>query len=185
VGKRAVIHAAVITVSDKGAAGLREDLSGPLLQDMLREMGAETVHYSVIPDEEEEIRNLLLRLADETCVELIITTGGTGPAPRDVTPDATRQVIEREMPGLAEVVRMEGYRSTPLAVISRGIAGIRGRTLIINLPGSPRAVREGMEVLAPILPHALQMLRGEDLEHDEVTRQEATESTKHHGGVSE
>ena len=160
-----MIRAAVITVSDKGAAGLRQDLSGPLLQEMLRKTGAEIVHYTIIPDEGEQIRGLLIQLADEQGVELIITTGGTGPAPRDVTPEATLQVIEREMPGLAEVLRMEGYRKTPLAVISRGVAGIRGRTLIVNLPGSPRAVREGMEVLTPILPHALQMLRGEDLEH--------------------
>lgn len=161
-----MIRAAVITVSDKGAAGLREDLSGPLLQEMLRQMGAEIVHYSIIPDEADQIRGLLTRLADEQGVELIVTTGGTGPAPRDVTPEATLQVIEREMPGLAEVLRMEGYRKTPLAVISRGVAGIRGQTLIINLPGNPRAVREGMEVLNPILPHTLQMLRGEDLEHE-------------------
>ena len=180
-----MIRAAVITISDKGAAGLRQDVSGPLLQEILRQMGAETVHYSIVPDEEEQIRRLLLQLADKEGVELIISTGGTGPAPRDVTPEATLQVIEREMPGLAEVLRMEGYRKTPLAVISRGVAGIRGRTLIINLPGSPRAVREGMEVLAPILPHALQMLRGENLEHQEVMCQQARESVQHHGGSCE
>jgi molybdopterin adenylyltransferase len=157
--------AAVITVSDKGSVGLRQDLSGPLLQALLREAGAETAHYFIIPDEMEQIRELLVHLADEQGVELIITTGGTGPAPRDVTPEATLQVIEREMPGLAEVLRMEGYRKTPLAVISRGVSGIRGQTLIINLPGNPKAVREGMEVLTPILAHTLQMLRGEDLEH--------------------
>ncbi|MEA3346064.1 MAG: MogA/MoaB family molybdenum cofactor biosynthesis protein [Chloroflexota bacterium] len=166
-----MIRAAVITVSDRGAAGLREDRSGPLLQEALRELGARIVHYEIIPDEKEQIRELLTQLADtlagtgEQGVELIVTTGGTGPAPRDVTPEATLQVIEREMPGLAEVLRMEGYRKTPLAVISRGVAGIRGRTLIINLPGSPKAVRQGMEVLTPILPHALQMIRGEELEH--------------------
>ena len=158
-------HAAVITVSDKGSAGLRQDLSGPMLQEMLREMGAETVHYAIIPDEQDQIRALLIQLADEQGVELIITTGGTGPAPRDVTPEATLQVIEREIPGLVEILRMEGYKKTPLAVISRGVAGIRGQTLIINLPGNPKAVSEGMEVLTPILPHTLQMLRGEGLEH--------------------
>jgi molybdenum cofactor synthesis domain-containing protein len=157
--------AAVITVSDKGSVGLRQDLSGPLLQALLREAGAEIVHYAIVPDEMEQICELLIQLADEQGVELIITTGGTGPAPRDVTPEATLQVIEREVPGLAEVLRMEGYRKTPLAVISRGVSGIRGRTLIVNLPGNPKAVREGMEVLSPILPHTLQMLRGEDLEH--------------------
>ena len=103
-------------------------------------------------------------------VDLVVTTGGTGPAPRDVTPEATQAVIEREMPGLAEVLRSEGYRKTPLAVISRGVAGIRGQTLIVNLPGSPRAVREGMETLAPILPHAIKMLRGVETEHKPETR---------------
>ena len=166
-----MIRAAVITVSDKGAAGLREDVSGPLLQELLRGMGAEVVHYAIIPDEKEQIQGLLRRLADapkgpgQDHVELIVTTGGTGPAPRDVTPEATLGVVERQMPGLAEIVRMEGYRKTPRAVISRGVAGIRGGTLIVNLPGNPKAVRDGMEVLTPILPHALQMLRGEDLEH--------------------
>lgn len=157
--------AAVVTISDKGSVGLREDLSGPLLGELLREAGAEIARYAIIPDELEQIRNLLIQLADEQSMELIVTTGGTGPAPRDVTPEATLQVIDREIPGLAEVLRMEGYKRTPLAVISRGVSGIRGRTLIINLPGNPKAVREGMEVLAPILPHTLQMLRGEDLEH--------------------
>jgi len=159
------IRAAVITISDKGAAGLRQDVSGPLLQELLREIGAEIIHYAIIPDERDQIREALIQQADSQGAELIITTGGTGPAPRDVTPEATREVIEREVPGLAEILRMEGYKKTPLAVISRGVAGIRGRTLIINLPGNPKAVREGMEVLTPILPHALQMLRGEDLEH--------------------
>ena len=133
--------AAVITVSDKGSVGLRQDLSGPLLQTLLSEVGAEIAHYAIIPDEAEQIRELLTQLADEQGVELIITTGGTGPAPRDVTPEATLQVIEREMPGIAEMLRMEGYKKTPLAVISRGVSGIRGRTLIINLPGNPKAVR--------------------------------------------
>jgi molybdopterin adenylyltransferase len=157
--------AAVLTISDKGSVGLREDLSGPLLEELLRQAGAVIVHYAIIPDELEQIRNLIIQLADEQAVELIVTTGGTGPAPRDVTPEATLQVIQREVPGLAEVLRMEGYKKTPLAVISRGVSGIRGRTLIINLPGNPKAVREGMEVLTPILPHALQMLRGDMLEH--------------------
>jgi molybdenum cofactor synthesis domain-containing protein len=118
-----------------------------------------------VPDERADVERTLKTLADETRVDLVVTTGGTGPAPRDITPEATLAVTEREMPGLAEVLRFEGYRKTPLAVISRGVAGIRGRTLIINLPGSPKAVREGMETLAPILPHAIRMLRGVDTEH--------------------
>ena len=154
-----------MTVSDKGYAGEREDSSGPLLEELLRKMGAQVVQQTIVPDEQAEIRRTLIALADEAHLDLIITTGGTGPAPRDVTPEATRAVIEREMPGLAEVLRFEGYRQTPLAVISRGVAGIRGRTLIVNLPGSPKAVREGLETLIPVLPHAIRMLRGVDTEH--------------------
>ncbi len=159
------IRAAVVTVSDKGYAGQREDRSGPLLADLLSHLDAQVVERAIVPDERDEIASLLASLADDQGVELIVTTGGTGPAPRDVTPEATRTVIEREMPGLAEVLRFEGYRKTPLAVLSRGVAGIRGQTLIVNLPGSPKAVREGMETLTPILPHAMQMLRGVHTEH--------------------
>jgi len=159
------IRAGVVTVSDKGYAGEREDVSGPLLADLLRRMGAEVVVQTIVPDEPEQIRRVLTRLSDEEGLDLVLTTGGTGPAPRDRTPEATRAVVEREVPGLAEVLRFEGYRYTPLAVISRGVAGIRGHTLIVNLPGSPRAVREGMEILTPILPHAVRMVRGADTEH--------------------
>jgi molybdopterin adenylyltransferase len=162
-----IIRVGVVTVSDKGYAGEREDASGPLLADLLRKMGAEVVSQAIVPDERGLIERTLTALADEAHVELVLTTGGTGPAPRDVTPEATRAVIEREMPGLAEALRFEGFRKTPLAVISRGVAGIRGRTLIVNLPGSPRAVREGMETLAPILPHAIKMLRGVHTEHEQ------------------
>ena len=162
------IRASVVTVSDKGYSGEREDTSGPLLADLLRQMQADVVRQMIVPDEQGEIAAALTELADDEQVDLIVTTGGTGPAPRDVTPEATRTVIERDMPGLAEVLRSEGYRKTPLAVISRGLTGIRGRTLVINLPGSPKAVREAMEILAPILPHAIQMLRGVDTEHDGV-----------------
>jgi molybdopterin adenylyltransferase len=163
------IRAAVVTVSDKGYAGEREDASGPLLANLLRKMGAEVVNQIVVPDEQVQIEAILVELADEVQVDLVVTTGGTGPAPRDVTPEATQAVIEREMPGLAEVLRSEGYRKTPMAVISRGVSGLRGGTLIVNLPGSPKAVREGMETLAPILPHAIRMLRGVDTEHREET----------------
>lgn len=159
------IRAGVATVSDKGYAGKREDASGPLLAELLRKLGAEVVSQTIVPDEQAEIEQTLIQLADELQIDLVVTTGGTGPAPRDVTPEATQAIIEREMPGLAEALRFEGYRKTPLAVISRGVAGIRGGTLIVNLPGSPRAVREGMETLAPILPHAIKMLRGVDTEH--------------------
>jgi molybdenum cofactor synthesis domain-containing protein len=161
------IRACVVTVSDKGFAGEREDVSGPLLAALLRQMGAEVLSQTIVPDELEEISRILTRLADEVQVDLIVTTGGTGLAPRDVTPEATRAIVERDVPGLAEVLRFEGYRRTPLAVISRGVAGIRGLTLVINLPGNPKAVREGMETLTPILPHTIRMLRGVDTEHSQ------------------
>ena len=163
-----MFRAAVVTVSDKGYAGEREDVSGPLLADLLRAAGAEVVAQTIVPDEPEQIQRALVHLADDLKVDVVLTTGGTGFTPRDHTPEATRAVLEREAPGLAEVLRWEGYRRTPQAVLSRGVAGLRGRTLIINLPGSPRAVREGMDVLAPILPHAVQMARGEDTEHHQT-----------------
>ncbi|MGD8996930.1 MAG: MogA/MoaB family molybdenum cofactor biosynthesis protein [Anaerolineae bacterium] len=173
------IRAAVVTISDKGYTGQREDVSGPLLARLLREMGAEIVRQAIVPDERDEIVRLLVTLIDEAsgraaseeavseemAVDLVVTTGGTGVTPRDVTPEATKAVIQREMPGLAEVLRFTGYRKTPLAVISRGVAGIRGRTLVVNLPGSPNAVRDGMEALTPILPHAIKMIRGQHTEH--------------------
>ncbi len=158
-------RAAAITVSDKGHSGEREDRSGPLLAELLGALGLEVVFTAVLPDDQGRLEALLRDLCDRGVADLIVTTGGTGPAPRDVTPEATRAVIDREMPGLAELVRSEGLKKTPLAVLSRGVAGLRKGTLIINLPGSPKAVREGMEALAPVLPHALQMLMGEGLEH--------------------
>ena len=160
------IRAAVVTVSDTGYTGQREDVSGPLLCALVTEIGVEVVRQTIVPDEHGEIVAMLANLADEMALDLVITTGGTGLTPRDVTPEATRAVIERQVPGLAEVLRFRGYRHTEMAVISRGLAGIRGRTLIINLPGNPRAVRQGMETLAPIIPHAVQMIRGEDTEHE-------------------
>jgi molybdenum cofactor synthesis domain-containing protein len=169
----APIRAAVVTVSDMGYAGEREDISGPLVASTLRDMGCEVLVATIVPDEREVIERVLLKLAHVSGVDLVVTTGGTGPTPRDVTPEATEAVIERRMPGLAEVLRSEGYRKTPMAVISRGVAGICGRTLIVNLPGSPKAVREGMAVLVPILPHAIRMLRGVDTEHPAAVGAEA------------
>jgi molybdenum cofactor synthesis domain-containing protein len=169
------IQAAVVTISDKGYTGQREDVSGPLLTRLLRDIGVEIVRQTIVPDERDEIVRLLVTLTSEAsgemvsealALDLVVTTGGTGVTPRDVTPEATKAVIEREVPGLVEALRFTGYRKTPLAVISRGVAGIRGRTLIINLPGSPSAVRDGMETLAPILPHVIKMMRGQDTEHD-------------------
>ena len=203
------IRAAVVTISDKGYRGQREDVSGPLLVRLLRDTGAEVVRQTIVPDEQEEIARLLVTLADEApgevdsgqvvseelALDLIVTTGGTGVTPRDVTPEATKAVIQREMPGLAEALRFTGYSKTPLAVISRGVAGIRSRTLIVNLPGSPNAVRDGMETLAPILPHTAQRLHeylGYDgqlfgtqhvVEYQEETRAHQALTYNHSGAI--
>ena len=155
------IRVIVITVSDRGFRGERLDESGPLLCQLATEMGAQVVSTHLLPDEQEQIASLLSCLTDSGETDLILTTGGTGPSPRDVTPEATRQVIEREMPGLAELMRWDGYQRTPFAVLSRGVSGIRGQSLIVNLPGSPKAVREGMEVLAPLLPSAIALIKDE------------------------
>jgi molybdenum cofactor synthesis domain-containing protein len=158
------IRAGVVTVSDKGHAGEREDASGPLLASLLQKMGAEVARQEIVPDERPEIERVLVELADEAQVDLVVTTGGTGLTPRDVTPEATLAAIEREAPGLAEVLRSEGYHRTPLAVLSRGVAGVRGRTLIVNLPGSPKAAVECLEVFLPAMKHAVETLRGEAYE---------------------
>lgn len=152
---------AVLTISDRGAAGLREDESGALLIRRIKALPAELAHYEILPDDPETIRARLVGLCDDVSVDLVITTGGTGLSPRDATPDATLRVIDRPMPGLAEIMRMEGYRKNPRAVLSRAVCGIRGSTLIINLPGSPRAVLENLEILLPLLPHALEKLQGD------------------------
>jgi len=161
------MNAAVITVSDKGFAGKRKDISGPMVADGLRAMGASVLEQIIVPDEEDQIIATLTYLADSGDLDVIITTGGTGLAPRDRTPEATLQVLDRRAPGLAEVLRSEGYKKTPRAMVSRGVAGLRGKCIIINLPGSTKAVRDGMETLKDILPHAIQMAQGEDLEHGE------------------
>ncbi|MDX9871306.1 MAG: molybdopterin-binding protein [Clostridia bacterium] len=150
---------AVITASDKGAAGLREDKSGPLIAEMLLPWG-DVVESHIMPDEQEKLSAMMKHLADEAAVDLIITTGGTGLSPRDVTPEATRAVIEREVLGIPEAMRAKSREVTAKAMLSRAAAGIRGRTLILNLPGSPKAVRENLAVLAEVLDHALEILSG-------------------------
>jgi molybdenum cofactor synthesis domain-containing protein len=155
------LKAAVITVSDKGSRGEREDLSGQAIIEILGKIDVEVSEYRVIPDSEEEIKVLLLEFADGRSYDLIITTGGTGVSPRDVTPDATLKVIEKEIPGIAEAMRHASTAVTPHAMISRAVAGIRKRSLIINLPGSPRGVRENLSVVLPALRHAIEKIKGD------------------------
>ncbi|MBM4270931.1 MAG: MogA/MoaB family molybdenum cofactor biosynthesis protein [Deltaproteobacteria bacterium] len=159
-----MIRAAVITVSDRGFRGEREDMSGQEVAHMLSTIGAEAVFTTIIPDEKDMIKEILLDCSDNKNLELIITTGGTGVSPRDVTPDATLEVIEREVPGMAEAMRLVSASITPHAMISRAVVGIRGCSLIVNLPGSPRGVRENLSVILPALVHAIEKIRGDDAE---------------------
>jgi molybdopterin adenylyltransferase len=155
--------AAVLTVSDKGSRGERVDTAGPAVAALLRERGGEILQTAVVPDDREEIADMLETWADGE-VQLIVTTGGTGLAPRDVTPEATLDVIERQVPGMAEVMREAGRRSTPMAALSRGVVGTRARTLIVNLPGSEGGARESLEAVLDLIPHALELLRGDAIE---------------------
>lgn len=155
-----MITIGVLTVSDRGARGGYEDKSGPVIREVVSErLGARLAKYEIVPDEIELIKDTLIHWADETGLDLILTTGGTGFAPRDVTPEATKAVIERETPGLTEAMRAESLKVTPHAMLSRAVAGIRGRTLIVNLPGSPKAVRENLETILPALPHGIELLQ--------------------------
>jgi molybdenum cofactor synthesis domain-containing protein len=151
----------ILTLSDKGSRGEREDLSGKTIRDMLPADRFDVAAYDVIPDERELISRKLVEWADRLGLALILTTGGTGVSPRDVTPEATRAVLTAEVPGMAEAMRMKSLEKTHHAMLSRAVTGIRGRTLIVNLPGSPKGVRENLETVLPALPHALEKIAGD------------------------
>ena len=156
---------AILTMSDKGSRGEREDRSGKVIQDIVAELGGEVAAYEIVPDERERIQEKLVAWCDELGADVILTTGGTGLAPRDVTPTSTLEIIDYEVPGIPEAMRAESLKKTPNAMLSRMVAGVRGHTLIVNLPGSPRAVSECLEVIKAALPHAVETLRGEVGDH--------------------
>ena len=157
--------AAILTVSDMGSRGEREDTSGAAIREMLGSAGIDVSRYEMIPDERELISGRLSKWADGGGLQLIVTTGGTGLGPRDVTPEATKAVLDYEVPGIAEAMRLEGLKHTPMSMISRAVAGVRNGVLIVNLPGSPKSVRENLGVVAPVLKHALELLAGEQSKH--------------------
>ena len=153
------IHFGILTLSDRSSRGERADLSGPALANLIQEEGWALVKHDVRPDDEAAIREILMSWADSRELDVILTTGGTGFSPRDVTPEATRAVIDREAPGLAEAMRAASLKVTPHAMLSRIVTGIRGKTLIVNLPGSPKGAVENLQVILPVLPHAVHLLR--------------------------
>ena len=156
-----MIKVGILTVSDKGSQGEREDLSGKKIKEIVSKIGGKVKYYKIIPDEQELIKKELIKAADHIHLDLIFTTGGTGLAKRDVTPDATSEVIEKIVPGISEVIRSESFKKTNRAILSRAISGIRGECLIINLPGSPKGVKESLEIILEALPHGIDILKGQ------------------------
>jgi len=161
-----MMKVAILTLSDKGSRGEREDTSGPTIEKMLKKIDAEVVSCEILPDERAGIKKKLISLCKKA--DLILTTGGTGVSPRDVTPDATQEVIQQEVPGIAEAMRMSSMKKTPYSMLSRAVAGIRNRTLIVNLPGSPKAVRENLGVILPCLTHAVAKIKGDMSDCDKI-----------------
>ena len=158
------LKVAIITVSDKGYRGEREDRSGKYMLDYFKEKGWEISDYSIVPDEIDIIKDKLIDICDSQKADLIITTGGTGFSGRDITPEATEEVIERKVPGFSEIIRIKGQKKTPRAILSRGISGIRKKTLIINLPGSIKGVKDSLEFIYRPLPHGIDILTGREAE---------------------
>lgn len=159
-----MIKVGILTVSDKGSKGEREDLSGKILIELSEAENWDVIKYEIIPDEKDQIVEILKNWADKESLDLIITTGGTGVYPRDVTPEATKEVIEKEIPGIPEYIRYISYPITPMAALTRGLAGVRKTTLIINLPGSPKAIKEIFPKLVPIIKHAIEKIKGDPSE---------------------
>ena len=151
---------AIVCVSDRCSQGVCQDKSGPLIKELVSPLG-KTAEYILVPDEKEKIEEALIYLCDDVKADVVLTTGGTGFAPRDITPEATKAIIEREAPGIAEAIRIKSLQITPKAMLSRAVSGIRGKSLIVNLPGSPKAVRESLEFILPVLPHAVEVLSGD------------------------
>ena len=156
-----MIKVGILTASDKGYKGEREDKSGKVIQERVAEISGVVSEYIVVPDERDVISSTLIRMADKLMLDLILTTGGTGFSPRDITPEATKDVIDREVPGIPEAMRAKSMEITNRAMLSRATAGIRGKTLIINMPGSPKAVNESLDIILPVLTHGIEILIGQ------------------------
>ena len=159
-----MIKVGILTVSDKGSRGEREDQSGKTIEEMVKRIKGEVKYYQIIPDEKKIIQRELLKAVDELGLDLIFTTGGTGLGKRDVTPEATLAVIEKEVPGISEIIRSESFKKTNRGVLSRGISGIRKESLIINLPGSPKGVKESLEIILEAIPHGIEILKSQTTE---------------------
>ena len=160
-----MLNIGILTISDKGWLGQRSDESGKAIRDSLSLLDSSVVKYEVVPDELDVIAGKLTEWADEGNIDIILTTGGTGLGRRDVTPEATISVVDKVVPGFTEAMRAETFKTTPYAILSRAVAGVRGKCLIINLPGSPKAVRECLRVVLPVVPHAMEIIKGEVTEH--------------------
>ncbi len=160
-----MLNVSILTVSDKGARGQRIDVSGKTIRDIFSSLDSQVIKYEIVPDEMEIISQKLAEWADEGTMDVIITTGGTGLSQRDVTPEATLAIVDKVVPGFAEAMRIKSLNKTPMAMLSRATAGVRGKCLIINLPGSPKAVRECLEVILPAIPHATEIIKGVVTEH--------------------
>jgi len=165
-----MFNSGILTISDKGSQGERYDESGKVIRDSLSQINSHVVKYEVVPDEVDIIASKLTEWADGGGVDVILTTGGTGLGPRDVTPEATISILDKTVPGFSEAMRAGTFHITPFAILSRAVAGVRGKCLIINLPGSPKAVQECLQVILPAIPHAVEIIKGEVTEHKDMGR---------------